>query len=445
MSTSVARGLEARLAAVRLPSRHRLAIWLMLLLAAVLVAGATLLPASAPRAAGSEGAGPELTPGATADIANFGAATPTEKFVQSFQQQVSQQLQDSLAQASAAQESRLKAFEEQQRQLGAQMQAIEQSVASANSSAPAGARDIHSSGPSYNDPGNVEPPRVNVRRADPSEPTGDRVANLLSGLGSNALVGAPGEPAAELASLSMGRPAPIATGTDHLGVSGGAPLARGRPADANVAPHGFIEGRLLNGVVALQGGAERDSIVALSGSYQSANGFTTDLDGCLALVQGRPEIATGRIDFKLSRLTCNFPDGASRTWDASGWLVDADGIRGIRAVIVDNTARKAGVAAAGGALGGLGQHLSQQQYEVSGGPVGFGPSANFSGSSGRDALGGAASGAANALGQSIADYYNLYGPSLQVGGGTPVTVVLANDLRLPPSGREISQTHAATP
>lgn len=219
----------------------------------------------------------------------------------------------------------------------------------------------------------------------------------------------------------------------------------GRAAEANIAPHGFVEGRLLNGVVAVQGGPDRDSIVALSGNYQSANGFVARLDGCMALVQGKPEIATGRIDFKLSRLTCNFTDGASRTWDAAGWLVDADGIRGVRAVIVDNSARKTAVAAAGGAVGGLGQRLSQQQYQVSAGPGGFGSSSTFAGSPVRDALGGASTGAANALGQSIADYYNLYAPSLQVGGGTPVTVVLANDLRLPPSGREISQTHTATP
>ena len=117
----------------------------------------------------------------------------------------------------------------------------------------------------------------------------------------------------------------------------------------------------------------------------------------------------------------------------------------MRAVIVDNTGRKAAVAAAGGAIGGLGQRLSQQQYQFSNGPGGIGSSTTFTGSPGRDASGGAATGAANALGQSIADYYNLYAPSLQVGGGTPVTVVLANDLRLPPSGRDLSETHLASP
>jgi hypothetical protein len=49
------------------------------------------------------------------------------------------------------------------------------------------------------------------------------------------------------------------------------------------------------------------------------------------------------------------------------------------------------------------------------------------------------------LEQSIANYYNLYAPSLQVGGGTPASLVIANELKFPPSGRLSTQTHTATP
>jgi conjugal transfer pilus assembly protein TraB len=214
-------------------------------------------------------------------------------------------------------------------------------------------------------------------------------------------------------------------------------------SSANLSPHGFVDGRLLNGVVAIVGGSERESVVALTGSYRAANGFLTDLNGCLALVQGRPELPAGRIDFKVSRLTCNFPDGASKTWDVSGWLVDTDGIRGLRARIVENVGRKTLVAAAGGALGGLGRRLSQQQYQINAGPLAS--TSTFIGSATHDAVGGSAEGAAGALEQSIADYYNLYAPSLQVGGGTPTSVVIANELRFPPSGHLSTQTHMSAP
>ncbi len=397
---------------------------------AALAAALLFTPTSSPRAANPADAGG--APAGSSDT-SFGTATPTEKFVQSFQQQVTQQLQSALAQSNETQEARLRGVEQQQNQLGDQLQALGQSLQG---------NGVHGGGNA--NPGafadTVEAPRVNARQVAGADPNPDGATPLASLLPAGPVFGREAPPGgAERAAIGVTPDDLMTEPVVYL------PGGRSRRVDANIAPHGFVEGRLLNGVVAIQGGPERESIVALHGDYQSANGFLSHLDGCMALVQGRPEIAAGRIDFKLSRLTCNFPDGSSRTWDASGWLVDADGIRGVRAVIVDNTGRKVAVAAAGGAVGGLGQRLSQQQYQISTGPGALGSSTTFIGSPESDALGGAASGAANALGQSIADYYSLYSPSLQVGGGTPVTVVLANDLRLPPSGRDLSQTHSAYP
>lgn len=383
-----------------------------------------LFPSASPRAAGDDTAA-----STNGDSSVFGSATPSDKFIQSFQQQVSQQLQAALAQSNEQQVERLQQFEQQQKALGDEVQALEQSLAGSGPGSHLATGDAGSSTSADSDP---DPPRVNARHASAGDTGSDLRAATDS---SSSLLAALGDPA------ETARPLPVAAA---------AGIRPGRPGDPNIAPHGFIEGRLLNGVVAVMGGPDRESVVALQGEYQSANGFLTDLDGCFALVQGRPEIAAGRIDFKLSRLTCNFQDGASRTWDTAGWLVDADGIRGVRATIVENVGRKALAAAAGGAIGGVGQRLSQEQYQINtissgtGGPV-SGSSSTFIGSTGVDALGGAASGAANAIGQSITEYYNLFTPSLQVGGGTPVTVVLANDLRVPPAGKDITQTHLASP
>ena len=406
------------------------------------IAGVVLLfPADSPRAAGDD-AGTD----AKGDSSNFGSATPTDRFIQSFQQQVSQQLQSALAQSNQMQEERLRQFEQQQKELGDQLQSIQQSIEASGPSA--GRAAVGASGDQ--DPGSPatgldsEPPHVNSRRPQ----SGDAAAESHAAVASAASLFGVGEDSTDESAGGIGGGIGAYPRPTAVSFAGGA--RPGRPGDPDIAPHGFVEGRLLNGVVAVLGGPDRESIVALRGDYQSANGFSTDLDGCFALVQGRPEIAAGRIDFKLSRLTCNFHDGASRTWDAAGWLVDGDGIRGVRATIVENVGRKAIAAAAGGAIGGVGQRLSQEQYQINtisgsaGGPV-SGSSSTFIGSTGLDAAGGAASGAANAIGQSITEYYNLFTPSLQVGGGTPVTVVLANDLRLPPSGHDITQTHLATP
>jgi TolA-binding protein len=342
--------------------------------------------------------------------AGFGGAVPSERFVHEFQRRVILELQSTLSQASREQDERLRRFEEKQNQrLRQQSETLQRSIDELR-----GRLAEHSS---------VEPsdaPRINVRRVHDTRES----------------VMAPAE-AGQLA------PEPTNTPLTHGLLPKTLAPRRNEGPGANLSPHGFVEGRLLNGVVAVVGGAERESIVALTGRYQAANGFVTDLNGCFALVQGRPDMPAGRIDFKVSRLTCNFADGASKTWDVSGWLVDADGIRGIKAQIVQNVGRKAIVASAGGALSGFGRRLSQEQYQLSAGP--FASSSTFVGNATHDALGGSASGAASALEQSIAEYYNLYAPSLQVGGGTPASLVIANELKFPSSGRLLTQTHTATP
>ena len=380
--------------------------------ALVLALGSTAQPASAED-------GPPPVPDAAQ--ANLGSAQPSDKFIQSFQQQLSQQLQNALDQSGKDQESRLQGLAQQQSALQSQITTLQQALDANRSSVPGGSTE-----------GSM--PNVHSRTAPEGEAGALLRAESLNPRGSTSTWRGGTEPPTE--------PSPAPADLDSYG------LGAKSPRSANVAPHGFIEGRMLNGVVTIVGGPDRESVIALTGPYHSANGFESRLDGCFALVQGHPEIAAGRIDFKLSRLTCNFPDGASRTWDTAGWLVDADGIRGIRATIVENLGRKAAVAAAGGAVAGVGQRLSQEQYLVSSASTAsgaIGTSSSFAGAAASDALGGAASGAANAAAQSLGDYYTLFAPSLQVGGGTAVTVVLANDLRVPRSGSQLTPTFAATP
>lgn len=402
--------------------------------------------AAAAGAAGASSASTDASPGSEAPI-GFGSSAPGEKFIQSFQQQVTQELHATLDSARHDQETQLRQSEQRQREQAAeQLETIQRLVAEFHNPAPDAAAPGGNGGASA-----IEAPRIHTRGAR------ERGAMLAEG-GNASTLGGPGDAgadnppgAASTFGLDPGDIRALESGGGSAGEAtparisvGLAPRDGPRPGAPNIAPHGFVEGQLLNGVVAVVGGPERESIVALSGPYQAANGFETDLDGCFALVQGRPEAAAGRIDFKVSRLTCNFDDGASKTWDVAGWLVDGDGIRGLRATIVQNLDKKAAVAALGGAVGGIGQRLSQQQYQASAAPYG-GTTSSFDGNAARDAAGGAAQGAANAIQQSIGEYYQLFAPSLQVGGGTAVTVVIANELGVPTSGRATTTTHAAIP
>jgi len=371
----------------------------MALVTGLAPAAVALAPESASAAEAASSAPPEAA-------TSFGNSMPSDQFIRNFQQQLSRQLGESLERAQRESDERMRKWEEMQRKSQETLRQLQEDLAS---------RSVPRQAPGPEDETTIvaDPPKVHTRRV--ASEAGHRLDTLTKD--------AADRPAGFLPTDSSDTPPP------HTGRA------------SVIAPHGFVEGRLLNGVVATAGGPDRESVVALTGLYQSANGFTSNLDGCLALVQGHSDLAAGRIDFKLSRLTCNFPGGASRTWDASGWLVDADGIRGLRAVLVSNLGSKAALASLGGAIDGLGQRLSQEQYRNS--ISALGSTSSFSGSPGRDAAAGAAGGAARSSTQAINEAYALFPPSLQVGGGTSVTVVLANDLRVPPQGSGLTSTFAA--
>jgi len=205
-----------------------------------------------------------------------------------------------------------------------------------------------------------------------------------------------------------------------------------------IPPNGFVRGRLLNGVVATVGDTPTAFLVALEGTYKSANGYTVNLNGCMATVEGRPNLAAGRIDGKPAEITCNFEqDGRVQTWQVAGWLVDAaDGIRGLNSVIVDNTGKKITAAALAQSLAVAGQVLSESQY--SGSSSVNGSTRTFTGSVDRAIAGGALTGAGQGLNTAINEHYALYKPTLQKGANSPVTLVITNELSVPREGAHIT-------
>lgn len=231
-----------------------------------------------------------------------------------------------------------------------------------------------------------------------------------------------------------------AAGTDGAIGRHGNPAAPGHGlARAVVPPNGFVRGRLLSGMVATHGAQPTAALVRLEGSYRTANGFVVDLDGCMLAAEASANLAAGRIEGKPARLTCNFVDGRSQTWDVGGWLVDGgDGIRGVRGAIVSNEEKKIALRSFGAALDAAGRVMVQDQMTFQTSPIGT--IGTMTGDAGRAIAGGALSGAGAALSEEIAAYYKLFAPSIQVGAQTAVTVVLTNPLDLPTEGAYVAET-----
>lgn len=215
--------------------------------------------------------------------------------------------------------------------------------------------------------------------------------------------------------------------------------------DGFVVPQdGWAQGRLMNGIVASQGGEYRYTQIRLTGSYHSANDYEQDVDGCVVLGEGSADVAAGRINVKPIKVTCIFPGGRTRSWPAAGFVVDArDGIQGLAATLVNGGDARLAAATGAGLVQGAGALFAQRSITSTYTPLAGTASSIVTGNPALAAAGGAIDGAGRALGQEIQNYYAAYRPTVQTGGGVEVTVFLTTPLALPEAGRSVSTVRPA--
>ena len=203
-----------------------------------------------------------------------------------------------------------------------------------------------------------------------------------------------------------------------------------------IAPTGFIRASMINGVVA-QSDSPRTFLGRLEGDYIAANGYRSSLDGCMVSVEGIADVSAGRIDGKPAVVTCIFDGGVSKSWDVAGYIVDEDGIRGIRGVSVNNLENKLIAGSLAGGVSGLGEAIRQKQttQTVSGtGAV----ASNITGSVGGVVAGAVLSGAGTNAARALAEVYGQYKNTVQVGAGTKFSITLLSELTVPRDGSYIT-------
>ncbi len=248
----------------------------------------------------------------------------------------------------------------------------------------------------------------------------------------------------------VGGRASMAQAMQGASLQGGAsPSGAGAPVspepDAFVLPQdGWAQGRLMNGIVASQGGEFRYTQIRLVGTYHSANDYLQNVDGCVVLGEGGADVAAGRINVKPIKVTCTFPGGRTRSWPAAGYVVDArDGIQGLAATLVNAGEAKLAAATAAGVVQGAGALFAQRALTSTYTPLTGTASSLITGNPGIAMAGGAAEGAGRGLSQEIQNYYAAFRPTVQTGGGVEVTVFLTTPLVLPEEGRSVSTVRQA--
>ncbi len=202
---------------------------------------------------------------------------------------------------------------------------------------------------------------------------------------------------------------------------------------------GFVQGRLLNGVVAKHTGEFVYTHIKLAGRYTSANHHTQDLDSCIVLGEAYAAIAEGRIKVKPIKLVCTLPSGRTRTWKTSGYVVDAtDGIEGIAATLVNNQERRVLAVAGAAALERIGTVVTQRETTQAYSPTTGQATSVLTGQAARAFGGGALDGLGRGLQQEVREYFDLFKPTAQIGGGGLLTVFLHTESELPEGGEVLS-------
>lgn len=209
-----------------------------------------------------------------------------------------------------------------------------------------------------------------------------------------------------------------------------------------IPANGWVDGVMLNGMVAKAGDTQEFTTITLTSPYKSANGYTSTLQKCIVVGQGTADLPGGRVQIKPVKLTCNLPGGRSQSWDVGGYVVDAaDGIKGVRGTIVDNMGNKISGSALTAAVGAIGRVVNQNQMTTTYSGVSGSGASLLTGDPKQAMLGGALAGASTGTERELAEYYKLFLPSVQVGGGRKVTVFLATEQVLPAEGKALTRTY----
>ncbi len=243
----------------------------------------------------------------------------------------------------------------------------------------------------------------------------------------------------------------LGTPTELANATGQAiPKTPGRPGsgpapDALVIPQGgFGNARTLNGAVASQGGAFRYINMKMVGTYTSANGYQSNLDGCIVLGEGTAEVNEGRIMVKPIKLTCTLANGRTRSWAAAGYVVDReDGMQGLRGTIDTNQQKRLLASAGASALERFGALAVQRETTSAYSPSTGQSVETLTGSATRAFRGGVLEGVGRGLREDLRDYFDPFKPTVQVGGGREITVFLNTESELPEGGELISTVRTA--
>jgi hypothetical protein len=197
-----------------------------------------------------------------------------------------------------------------------------------------------------------------------------------------------------------------------------------------IPPGSYVKAKVMTGVEAPEG-KTYPVLLQLDYAYIVPNKKRLDLSGCFMIVKSQGDLSTERVQMQASKLSCVSQDGKMFERDVSGYVADdKDNSFAVMGSVNSKQDRVATMAFMSSVVEGVGKAIQQAQTTQSMNPLG-GTSSIVTGSSMAYLGAGGASNAAGMVTQWYLQQAQKLLPTINIGSGQDVWVVMQETVRLP--------------
>ena len=192
----------------------------------------------------------------------------------------------------------------------------------------------------------------------------------------------------------------------------------------------FVKAKILTGVDAPQGKAY-PSLLALDYAFIAPNNYRIDLSGCFVISKAQGDLSTERVQMQPTKLSCVSKTGEMFEREVTGYVADqSDNNFALRGQLNSKQGRVMSMAFLSSIVEGIGNAVKQAQITQSTNAVG-GSTSVLTGDEGKYLAAGGASNAASQVTQWYLNQAQNLLPTINVGAGQDVWVVLTDRVELP--------------
>ena len=231
--------------------------------------------------------------------------------------------------------------------------------------------------------------------------------------------------------------APASTKKRRTQVSGHGPDLIAFPVKGNSKAEGvmlpagsYVKAKILTGVDVPEG-KTYPVLMVLDFSYVAPNDHKIDLSGCFMIAKAEGNLSTERVHMQATKMSCVSRKGKMFERDVNGFIADdQDGSFAMKGKVNSKQGRVAAMAFLSGIVQGVGQAVQAAQTSQNVNPLG-GSSSVLTGDSTKYMVAGGAANAAGMVAQWYLQQAQSLSPTVEVGSGRDVWIVMKDKVNLP--------------